>query len=139
MMTTSRREFRKTARKTPPPFSLRLTFEERARLEAAANGMPLGAYIRTVLFDQDLPTLRRRGHRPVVDHEELGRVLAVLGASRLAQNVNQLAKAVNVGALPITPDTETALQGACANIAEMRGLLIKALGLTAEPPTGGTP
>jgi hypothetical protein len=36
------------------PFSLRLTFEERAQLEAAANGISLGAYIRAVLFDGDL-------------------------------------------------------------------------------------
>ena len=32
--------------KYPPPFSLRLTFEERARLEKEAAGMALGAYIR---------------------------------------------------------------------------------------------
>ena len=30
-----------------PPFSLRLTFEERARLEELAGDMPLGAYIWT--------------------------------------------------------------------------------------------
>ncbi|ATG44551.1 hypothetical protein PhaeoP18_02617 [Phaeobacter piscinae] len=35
-------------------FSLHLTFEERSRLEVAANGVPLGAYIRTVLFGGDL-------------------------------------------------------------------------------------
>ncbi len=37
-------------RKTPPPFSLRLSFEERARLERDAGDMPLGAYIRERLF-----------------------------------------------------------------------------------------
>jgi len=33
-------------KKKTPPFSLRLTFEERARLEELAGDMPLGAYIR---------------------------------------------------------------------------------------------
>lgn len=31
--------------KKPSPFSLRLTFEERARLESEAGTLPLGAYI----------------------------------------------------------------------------------------------
>ncbi len=34
------------AEDAPAPFSLRLTFEERAALEQAAGDMPLGAYIR---------------------------------------------------------------------------------------------
>ena len=40
-------------RKTyPHPFSLRLTFEERAILEKAAGSMSLGAYIRSKLLDE---------------------------------------------------------------------------------------
>lgn len=115
--------------KTPPPFSLRLTFEERAKLETAANGVPLGAYIRAVLFDQDLRKVRRRNANPVRDHTELARILAALGSSRLSQNMNQMAKAVNTGSLPVTPDTEKHLQEACADIAAMRAALISALGL----------
>ena len=42
----------KSEKRNPPPFSLRLTFEERARLERDAGDMPLGAYIRSRLFDQ---------------------------------------------------------------------------------------
>lgn len=34
-----------------PPFSLRLTFEERAKLEKEAGSKPLGAYIRSKLFN----------------------------------------------------------------------------------------
>ena len=37
--------------KYPPPFSLRLTYEERAFLEAEAGGKPLGAYERLPAFD----------------------------------------------------------------------------------------
>lgn len=134
-MTISRRDFNKIIKgKTPPPFSLRLTFEERAKLEEAANGVPLGAYIRAILFDQELPKVRRRGTKPVADHAELARVLAAFGSSRLSSNMNQVAKAVHNGSLPVTPDTENELRQACADIAAMRQLLVKALGLESEGP-----
>lgn len=139
-MTTPHHEFRKASKaKTPAPFSLRLTFEERAKLEQAANGVPIGAYIRAVLFDQELPKVRRRGTKPVADHAELAKVLASLGASRLSSNLNQIAKAVHSGSLPVTPDTETELLHACADIAAMRNMLIEALGLQPKEPPEAAP
>ena len=134
-MSISNDEFRKRAtKKHPPPFSLRLTFEERAQLEKAANGAPLGAYIKAVLFGQDLKKVRRRNTNPIKDHAALAQVLGVLGQSRLAQNVNQMAKAVHAGALPVNPDTEADLERACADIRAMRYALIEALGLESEGP-----
>lgn len=115
--------------KKPSPFSLRLTFEERAALEQHAADMPLGAYIRSRVFDESRPPRRTRGKRPVKDHAELGRLLAALGDTRLSSNVNQLARAVNSGSLPVTPETELALLEACADIAWMRIALMKGLGL----------
>jgi len=50
------------------PFSLRFTFEERAQLEKDAAGMSLGAYIRSRIFDENLPKRRTRGKHPVKDH-----------------------------------------------------------------------
>ena len=38
----------------PNPFSLRLTFDERATLEQDATGMALGAYVRERLFGDDV-------------------------------------------------------------------------------------
>lgn len=137
-MTISHCDFNKIAKgKTPPPFSLRLTFEERAKLEEAANGVPLGAYIRSILFDQALPKVRRRGTKPVADHAVLAKVLAALGSSRLSSNMNQVAKAMHTGSLPVTPDTESELRQACADIAAMRQMLVKALGLESPEPPGG--
>ncbi|QPH54655.1 hypothetical protein [Pontivivens ytuae] len=133
-MTTSPRNFNQLSKgKTPAPFSLRLTFEERAKLEAAANGVPLGAYIKAVLFDQELPKVRRRNTRPVEDHAVLGRVLARLGQSRLSSNLNQLARAVNTGTLPVHPEVEEDIRQACADIQAMRAELLQALGKAAGP------
>lgn len=115
---------------TPVPFSLRLTFVERAILEKAAGNMPLGAYIRSQLF-QGKTTPRRirtRTRKPVKDDRALGALLGELGQARLANNLNQLAKAANTGSLPVTPDTEKSLNDACFAVQEMRGLLMQALG-----------
>ena len=85
-MSTLRRKFnarasQKTANSDyPPPFSLRLTYEERALLQAAAKGRPLGAYIRERLLGDDAAQRKRQGNSPVKDHEALGRVLGALGS-----------------------------------------------------------
>jgi hypothetical protein len=121
-------------KKREAPFSLRLTFEERAKLEEAANGIPLGAYIKAVLFGRDLQKVRRRGTKPVADHEAMGRVLFALGQSRLSSNLNQMARAVNTGTLPVHPETEAELRQACADIHAMRCDLLEAFGKNGGAP-----
>lgn len=121
------------AKKRPAPFSLRLTFEQRARLERDAGDMSRGGYILSRLFDEANPPPRRRGKAPVKDHQALAQVLGKLGQSRLSSNLNQLARAANTGSLPVTPDTEAALLEAVAEIHEIRRLLIAALNLEVEP------
>lgn len=113
----------------PVPFSLRLSFEERAQLEQDAAGQPLGAYMREQLLGEKKSPRRPRGKFPVKDHAALGRVLAALGQSRIANNLNQLARAVNTGSLPVSPDTEDALREACQDVRAMRHDLLLALGI----------
>lgn len=113
----------------PTPFSLRLTFEERAKLERDSAGMALGAYIRARLLDPDLVAPRKRGKFPVKDHQALAQLLGLLGQSRLANNINQLARAANTGSLPVTPEVESALLSAVGDVNDMRQLLIQALNI----------
>ena len=131
-MTTLRHKFHKSAiakaLKYPPPFSIRFTFEERARLDVERGNRPLSAYIRERLFGDDAAPRKRRGNSPVKDTEALGRVLGALGQSRLSSNLNQLAKAVNTGSLPVTPETEADLKEACREVADLRADLLRALG-----------
>lgn len=126
----SRSETSRAAAKAPAPFSLRLSAEERAQLELAAGGQPLGAFIRERLLGGDLVPRRTRGRYPVKDHVALAQVLGALGASRLANNLNQLAKAAHMGALPVSPDVEEELKEACAAVREIRARLLTALGVT---------
>jgi len=122
----------RSTKKQTSPFSLRLTPEERSQLEKDATGTSLGAYIRSRLFDSSLLKRRTRSKHPVKDHQELARVLGELGRSRLANNLNQLAKAANSGSLEVSPDTEKLLLNACGDIRWMRQVLMSALGLMPE-------
>ena len=113
----------------PAPLSLRLTPEDRLRLERDAAGMSLGAYIKSRLFDGAVGPTRSRGKFPVRDHQALASALGKLGQSRIANSLNQLARAANVGALDLTPELEAELHEACAAVAKMRALLMQAVGL----------
>lgn len=110
------------------PLSVRFTENEKTRLKELAGNIPLGIFIRQrALGDGTEP--RARVRQPVKDGEPLSRLLALLGQSRLANNLNQLAKAANQGALPVTLEVEADLRAACAEIFEMRLLLLQALGI----------
>lgn len=118
----------------PKPFSLRLTTDEKTALKREAGSMPLGAYIRKKLLGDT--TNQRRNHRmPVKDDKALAQLLGELGRARLANNLNQLAKAANTGSLPITPETEKALKTACQDVEWMKNRLIAALGLESMRPS----
>ncbi len=121
--------------KRPPkdrPFCLRLTRAERERLEVEAGTMPLGAYIRERLFGENSAPRRKR-RRPAVDQTGLAKVLGMLGASRLAANVNQLAKAAKLGLLVgAAPEVIQQIMEACADIRLMRDALLAALGMSIE-------
>lgn len=130
---TSEATRRKTPETKPKPFSLRLTFEERAALEDAAGEMPLGAFIRSRLLGDQVEKPRRKRRAPVEDKKALGQVLGELGKSRIANNLNQMARAVNSGSLHVTPEAEAAILEACADVRHMRMELLKALGVQQEP------
>lgn len=118
--------------KLPSPFCLRLTPEERAHLEQAAGNLPLGAYVRDQIFTGSPTVHRKPRQRPTQDRQILGQLLAELGNAKLANNLNQLAKAVNSGSLPVCPQTVQEIHEAYAGITWMRQTLITALGLHPE-------
>jgi len=114
------------------PFSIRLTLEERERLEAEAKGKPLSVYIRErLLGDGAAPRKLRR--KPAADQAGLAKVLGMLGQSRLANNLNQIAKAAHIGVLVVSPALIEDLENACRDIRIMRDALLSALGF---PPAG---
>lgn len=121
--------------KHPPPFSVRFSADEREWLRQQAKDGSIGAFIRRrVLARAKLDAPARTHNGPVAEHRELAHVLAQLGRSTLASNVNQLAKALHTGTLEAGPETEAALYQACADIAAMRAALMQALGTRKPGP-----
>lgn len=116
--------------KRPPPFSIRFTFKERQILDREAKGKPWAEHIRERLFGDT--SMRQRGRRDKTNHAVLAKLLGELGKSRLASNMNQIAKAANQGTLPVTSDLQDELSEACADIRMMRDALISSLGIKVE-------
>ena len=121
-------------RNATAPFSLRLSKEERKRLQSEAGSKPLGAYIRTRLLGEHAEK-RRTIRQPGFDQKKLALILAELGRSRLASSMNEIAKAAKIGVLDASPDTIQNIEDACQHIRDMREMLIVALGV--KPESGG--
>lgn len=122
--------FHKPKRKRLPPFSIRLNEAERQKLLAEARGIPLGTYIKVKALGDSSPAHRYASS--VHDRETLARVLAALGKSRLASNINQLARLANSGALPLTLEVVEELRSGLRDIHAIRIALVAALGLKPE-------
>lgn len=115
-----RRAFNKAASGRPATLTLRLSPEERARLERDAAGMPLSAYVRERVFGPDAKPRKIRGKAPIKDHVKLAGVLRRLGQLNLTQDF---------GCKDLPPEHYRDLQRACADIAAMRRDLLVALGM----------
>lgn len=118
-------------KKTAAPFSIRLTAEERSLLYEQAGERPLGTYIRSRILGEHAQK-RRKTRKPSPDHKKLALILSELGSSRLASNMNQLARAANIGVIDTSDQVIDELQQACQAISDMREMLIAALGLKPE-------
>ncbi|MEM9030487.1 MAG: hypothetical protein AAGC70_19175 [Pseudomonadota bacterium] len=117
-----RTDMSKAARR-PAPLSLRLSEKERADLKALAGEQNLHAYIRACL-------LAANDNAPANDKEDrrqLAQILAKLGQGEMAANLRALADAAKSGSLVMDEATSEAIQHACADIAEIKTLLMRGL------------
>lgn len=112
------------------PFSIRLTPEERAKLERQAGNRSLGEYIRECLLGKQ-PAKNRtaRSQFPTKDKQALAKALALLGKSALSSSLSKLAHAIQIGALSVSEETEALIQNACTDISEIKTHIMKALGI----------
>lgn len=115
-----------------PRITLRLSHDEHERLVAVADGVSISSYVRKCLFGESAAPRKTRARVPVKDEKALAEILARLGASKMANNLNQIAYQANCGSLLMDPQTEEDIKLACAQIAWMRVKLIEALGLKAK-------
>jgi len=120
----------KSKSQRPAPFSIRLSAEERAYLERKAGNKPLGAYIRSRLLE-DAEASRKPSRAPSMDYTLLGKILGLLGKSELASRLCLLAVAAEAGRVALAEEERAALLEACADMHEVRALLVASLGLKA--------
>lgn len=101
--------------------SFRVARAEKTELERRADGLPLGAYLRGVVFGRKVKAGKR------VDHAALSRVLAALGRSGLAESLARLVALAEIGALGLNEADIAELRASRAEISALRRDLLRAL------------
>lgn len=89
-------------------------------LEKRAGGVPLGTFIRSTLFNGG-------GKVHADSQRRLAQILAKLGGSGIATNLNEINHLARLGALSLTPEIEAEIHQATADITEIKSLLMQAL------------
>ncbi|MEM8625661.1 MAG: hypothetical protein AAGG47_19385 [Pseudomonadota bacterium] len=97
-------------------------------MEKLAAGMTLSAYVRSRIFAVETKRRKRRAQPVVSDRHAAAQALALLGQSRIASNLNQLAYHANIGVLIVGDEEKAQIAEANAHLRSIRELLIAALG-----------
>lgn len=114
--------------KAKSPVTLRLSHDERAKLEELADGMTMSAYIRACIFAKDVELRKHRPKNVIENKKAAAEALALLGQSRIASNLNQLAYHANIGAFIEDEEVKVQIAEAHEYVSEIRKVLMKALG-----------
>jgi hypothetical protein len=117
----------KSKKKRPAPLSIRISDEQRERLKQMAGNMTVNAFVLWRLFGDDACKGRQR--RITRDMLLLSQILANLGQSHLSPDLHTLAQSAKCGALHVTPEVEDELSQACADVAEIKSMLMQAIGI----------
>jgi len=106
--------------KRTPPFSIRMSVDERIEIErrSSAAGLSIAGYFKSAALNQR----PRKFRHPQVDRAELARLLGQLG--RVGNNLNQLARTLNAEGSVEIPELVTALN----DLSAMRAMVMSALG-----------
>jgi len=122
--------------KKPPkalPFSIRLTPAEKAELERRSGERAIGVYARERLLGREERDYRRlrakRTKAPSADKTALAQILGLLGKSERERSLKGIGDAARIGALLLTSDVLERIEQACRDTAEVKLMLMKALGI----------
>ncbi|WP_430415633.1 plasmid mobilization protein [Parasphingorhabdus sp.] len=109
------------------PMSFRVTAREKAKIKKYAGDESVSRYLR----DMALKGNSKRRSDITIKMDMAARLLGMLGQSELATNLQKIADAAEMGALPVTDELTEELRNACALILAIRIDLIEALGIKA--------
>ena len=116
-------------RKTPSPITFRVSDDERAQLQILAGASSVSAYIRRCVFHGDIPPNIRTRQPLIKDQQAIAKLLGLLGETRIANNLNQIAHHANMDKLEVNDTVLSQIEEAYQHVQSMRAALIKALGL----------
>lgn len=119
----------KAKRRRRAPFSIRLSDDERAKLERKAGKRSLGSYARAKLLGDDQQPRRTAAAKPSIDYALLGQALGKLGKSEQVSCLFLLLVAAEENRVTVSEKDRAALHDACTGVREMRAALMGALGL----------
>lgn len=109
--------------KRAAPFCLRLSVEERARLERDAGGIPLGTFIKARLLDGD----------PATDRKLAARTLATFGRLGVLDYLLALDGACRAGEAFLPPRLQQQLPGLIDALRRFKDWLMLILGMRGAP------
>ncbi|QEE19189.1 hypothetical protein FNA67_02930 [Youhaiella tibetensis] len=101
---------------------------------ARAGSKTVSAYVKHVLFEGADASATAGTGLAIADRKMLSHLLATLGASRLAPNLDRLAGEAESGNLLADGETTYRLRQACDDVREMRNELMLGLGTGAVAP-----
>ena len=111
-----------------PRVTVRFSRDDYAKLQELADGASLAVYLRATALDKSISRRRSRSAASVKDRAAIAQLLGLLGQSRIANNLNQLAYQANIGALVIDEHALGQIEEAYMHVNDMRLLLLRALG-----------
>ncbi|MCW0220179.1 MAG: hypothetical protein OJI67_17775 [Prosthecobacter sp.] len=109
------------------PFSMRLSPEERARLDVLAGDMPIAAYMRSRLFDTPSPR-HHKMRRYDVNQSLLKKLLRELGRQHISCRLHRIMNAIDDGEVEMDDKLELELRYLCSELRHLRRNIRKALG-----------
>ena len=112
-----------------PRVTVRFSRADYEKLQELADGASLAVYLRAKALDRNLHKRKRGSAISVKDRAAVAQLLALLGQSRIANNLNQLAYQANIGSLVIEEDGKAKIEEAYGHVKLIRQTLMKALGM----------
>ena len=122
----------KPKRRRPSSLSIRVSDEEREILQRKAGKRPIGAYVREKALGDEQAPRRKSQAKPSIDYAMLGQVLGKLGQSEQVSVLFLLLAAVENERVTMRKEDSAALHKACADMREVRAMVMGALGPRGE-------
>lgn len=114
--------------------TIRMASIERVRLDGLATQqkMSTSAYARMQLADENVQHKLAHIQSLQQQRSEYAHILRILGQSRIANNLNQIAHQLNMGTFLFTPDVVVQINEAYEAILYIRSLLIQSMGVKVQ-------